>query len=305
MVRRNTTVDYRYLGIILCALFTMTDNSLENFMSALCIIIFQIASIYLMPVAAFLSIYLLFLTSYWWLVLLYCGWAYIIDVKTPEHGARLLPCIKNCKFTFYVRDYFPIGIIKSEEHELNPNKNYLFVAFPHGAFSTGSVIAFGSAFPCAEQIYPRHKTHTIALSTIFLFPISRELALFFGYCSSSKSSITYLLSKPGGGNIVCLLVGGVREMVYCYPNNYTFVLKNRKGFVKIALKTGSPLVPVISFGENDIYYGQLYHPVLFFLQKIMKLLTSIFFIFVIGRYYLPFFPRKRPISLVGTNLKNQ
>lgn len=42
-------------------------------------------------------------------------------------------------------------------------------------------------------------------------------------------------------------------MVHARPGNYHIVLKNRKGFIKIAIQTGASLVPVFSFGEIDIY----------------------------------------------------
>jgi hypothetical protein len=38
------------------------------------------------------------------------------------------------------------------------------------------------------------------------------------------------------------------------PGKYKFVVKNRKGFVKVTLRNGSPpLVSVVSFGETDLF----------------------------------------------------
>uniref|UniRef100_A0A0N4XRB1 diacylglycerol O-acyltransferase n=1 Tax=Nippostrongylus brasiliensis TaxID=27835 RepID=A0A0N4XRB1_NIPBR len=47
--------------------------------------------------------------------------------------------------------------------------------------------------------------------------------------------------------------GGAEEALNAHPGYHTLVLKSRKGFVKEALKTGAYLVPVYSFGENEIF----------------------------------------------------
>lgn len=41
--------------------------------------------------------------------------------------------------------------------------------------------------------------------------------------------------------------------MYARPGNYRLVLNKRKGFVKIAIETGVPLVPVFSFGETEVF----------------------------------------------------
>jgi hypothetical protein len=54
-----------------------------------------------------------------------------------------------------------------------------------------------------------------------------------------------------------LLVGGAAESLESYPGRYRLVLRKRKGFIKIALETGTDLVPVFSFGENDLFSSVL------------------------------------------------
>lgn len=41
-----------------------------------------------------------------------------------------------------------------------------------------------------------------------------------------------------GGNAVIIVVGGAAESLDAHPGSTTLTLKDRKGFVKMALKTG-------------------------------------------------------------------
>lgn len=67
--------------------------------------------------------------------------------------------------------------------------------------------------------------------------------------SCSAKSLNNILSQSNSksdpknqdgfsSNAVVVLVGGAQESLHSRPDNYIFVLKNRKGFIKIALKNG-------------------------------------------------------------------
>lgn len=79
-----------------------------------------------------------------------------------------------------------------------------------------------------------------------------------GLASVSRESCENLLSKggPNGegmGRAITIVVGGARESLDAQPHSLRLVLKRRKGFVKLAIRTGADLVPVLAFGENDLY----------------------------------------------------
>ena len=59
-----------------------------------------------------------------------------------------------------------------------------------------------------------------------------------GFCSCSKQSIEYLVTRNGRGNAVVLLVGGASEALDARPGSFTLTLKERKGFVRIAVQHG-------------------------------------------------------------------
>lgn len=76
--------------------------------------------------------------------------------------------------------------------------------------------------------------------------------------SVSRSSCEKILNTggidgKGRGNGITIVVGGAKESLEAVPNSMRLVLKERKGFVKLAIRNGASLVPVLSFGENDLY----------------------------------------------------
>ncbi|KAK6534567.1 diacylglycerol O-acyltransferase 1 [Arthrobotrys megalospora] len=55
--------------------------------------------------------------------------------------------------------------------------------------------------------------------------------------------------KKGQG--ITIVIGGAQESLFAKPG--TMTLKMRKGFLRVAVRTGAHLVPVLSFGENDLF----------------------------------------------------
>lgn len=62
------------------------------------------------------------------------------------------------------------------------------------------------------------------------------------------------------GNSVVLIPGGIREIQKMRPDVEVAFLKNRYGFVKLAIQTGTPIVPAFVFGQSDTYKQMKYRP---------------------------------------------
>lgn len=123
---------------------------------------------------------------------------------------------------------------------------------------------FGSNHSKWSTLFPglRSKLTTIDLNT--KLPVTRELVLGCGLCSATGKSLKCLLSQSNDpchesnhdgytANAVGLIVGGARETFVAQPNAYSCLIKKRRGFIRIALESGVPLVPALSFGENNLY----------------------------------------------------
>ncbi|KAJ3640706.1 hypothetical protein Zmor_027250 [Zophobas morio] len=195
--------------------------------------------------------FLLLTTRFWWLAILYSFWLYH-DRATPETGGRSNDWILSLKCWWYYKNYFPANLIKPEL-TLNPQRNYLFSHFPHGIIPTGPFHNISGRSSEFRQLYPKFKVHIAILHWLLYTPFLRDLGLAVGLVSCSAKSITYLLSRPEGGQIVLLNPGGATETFNAGHQQYKFFVKKRKGFVKMALRNGAAIVPVITFGENELF----------------------------------------------------
>lgn len=100
-------------------------------------------------------------------------------------------------------------------------------------------------------MFPGVPVTTLTLVNQFQIPLHRDYLLSLGLASVSKRSCKSLLSR---GQSICILLGGAQESLLARPGNMDLVLRKRQGFIKLAMSVpGTEIVPIIAFGENNLY----------------------------------------------------
>ncbi|TRM58786.1 diacylglycerol acyltransferase-domain-containing protein [Schizophyllum amplum] len=121
-------------------------------------------------------------------------------------------------------------IDQSPEHggtaDLPADRPYVFGYHPHGV---GALATFATEATGFSAAFPGIKPHLLTLASNFFIPFYRDIILALGICSVSKRSCSNILKAGPGMRSPSL------------------------GFIKVAIQHGADLVPVFSFGENDIY----------------------------------------------------
>ncbi|PPQ85401.1 hypothetical protein CVT25_006397 [Psilocybe cyanescens] len=195
----------------------------------------------------------------WPILTVYFIWARFID-NSPERGGRSLNWWRSSRFWKYFADYYPA----SYEAELPADRPYVFGYHPHGSFYAtlrvnfeltspwGALATFATEATGFSAAFPGIKPHLLTLTTNFQMPFYRDILLALGVCSVSKRSCSNIL-KAGAGSAITIVVGGAAESLSAHPGTADLTLRKRLGFIKLAIQYGADLVPVFSFGENDIY----------------------------------------------------
>ncbi|KAI8454414.1 diacylglycerol acyltransferase-domain-containing protein, partial [Phakopsora pachyrhizi] len=284
-----------------------------------------------------LFFFLMSIPRTWPILVPYLIWIILID-PAPERGGRKLQSFRNLGFWRLLASYFPISLVKTVD--LPCDRKYIFGYHPHGIIGVGAAVNFATEATGFSQKFPNLNPYLLTLKTNFMIPFHRDVLLSLGLCSVSiKSCISILRSRnplldkrsssskinangtestgscnsgkdPGNGNCLVIVVGGAAESLSARPGTADLTLKRRLGFIKLAIREGADLVPVFSFGENDVY-AQLSNPegtLLFYLQKKFQAVFGFTLPVFHGRgifnYSLGLLPyRHRIVSVVGNPIR--
>lgn len=269
---------------------------------------------------------------------------YVIQDHSHENGRPLSGLsmqFRNCILWKYFAEYFPIVLHKTVDlppsfewpdgqappstdprtkiwrymfwwyylfrpsmAEMKPTGHkYVFGYHPHGIIGMGVVGGVASEGAGWSKLFPGIPARVLTLSNNFSLPFYREYLILLGVCSVAKESCHALLQN---NQPICLVIGGAQESLLARPGTMDLVLKRRLGFVKVAMQARGPtsLVPIVAFGENDLY-NQVDNHSDSWLYKFQTGLKNIFGFTLplmhargIFNYDVGIMPYRRPINIV-------
>jgi hypothetical protein len=163
----------------------------------------------------------------------------------------ILNIVDTCLATLFTKQLARIQHNIKETFIVKSNKivnpiQAIYIFHPHGFFA----ISHGLHIGTNATNWP-HKNvfgvmHHILSKIPFLFDFSTKNNVIDSRYSTIKSTLQM-------GNSVSLSLGNITEGKYMDDKSITAIVKNRNGIFKIAIETGVPIVPVLSYGEQCLF----------------------------------------------------
>ena len=116
---------------------------------------------------------------------------------------------------------------------------------------TNHAFGFDAAFLMARiEAVTGRRVWVLGEHAWWRIPGLRKVAAAAGTVDGTQENADRLLASD---ELVLVLPGGLREALKPRELRYRLLWGNRYGFVRAAIRNGAPLVPVASFGADDIF----------------------------------------------------
>jgi len=129
-------------------------------------------------------------------------------------------------------------------------KQSIYIFHPHGMYSLTQFFHIGTEMTNWPYRNIKGVCHFLLKKIPFLMDFLNDDAVI-------ESSYDPMISTLKQGHSMSVSLGNFTEGKYTEDNKITAIVKNRKGIFKMAIETGIPLIPVISYGEQN-RFKQIY-----------------------------------------------
>mmetsp|Transcript_24694 Transcript_24694/g.68724 ORF Transcript_24694/g.68724 Transcript_24694/m.68724 type:complete len:363 (-) Transcript_24694:1122-2210(-) len=140
------------------------------------------------------------------------------------------------------REYFNFSYVL--DGGIDQQKSYILAEFPHGAFPLGPIVSMSAVNECLFG----QRISGVGASILFWIPGYYHFLTWVGGLPATKSNILKFLKKGW----VAVTVGGIAEMFIMKPDQERIYLRKRRGVVRIAVQTGTDIIPVYHFGNTQV-----------------------------------------------------
>jgi hypothetical protein len=124
-------------------------------------------------------------------------------------------------------------------HETSPPEKALYLWHPHALLCVA---------PSMHALLRGHKV--VSISAIHYVPVLRDLCHYFHTIPSNYEVMKKTLETES----ISVIPGGVREGMKQLDKSVLRVsIRNRTGIFRLALETGTPIVPVLTYGETELF----------------------------------------------------
>lgn len=141
-----------------------------------------------------------------------------------------------------IKGSFPVSYSSDVVHQ-GPS---IYLFHPHGLFTVSHYVHIGTRFTDWKD----KNSKGTALHLLWWLPFGKEILETHRLVPSYYEDMKRVLEDKQSLSVT---LGGVREIPLACDNKIILNIAHKRGIFKMALETGAPIVPVIAYGENEIY----------------------------------------------------